>query len=211
MASADLPAQSHYCDQSFRHVLLLARWIACDTRRSRFDFTYFGFLAEPSWCRDSKLFRAHRDDLLVLAFRRCRVGSRFHSRVHHWPLSERVFPGLEAICKCRKSANVILSRRRRISYLLLPTGIEILRLCLRMTNTSQYFWRGDERREMSRKKQMVNEQQQEQRPGNIIVPAPTPWPMVAALGLTLLCAGLVTHVVVSVVGLILAFRGAIGW
>src|SRR5438128_7874627 len=58
---------------------------------------------------------------------------------------------------------------------------------------------------------MAAEQKQEQRPGNIIVPAPTPWPMVAALGLTLLCAGLVTHVVVSVVGLILAFRGAIGW
>ena len=58
---------------------------------------------------------------------------------------------------------------------------------------------------------MAGEQKQEQRPGNIIVPAPTPWPMVAALGLTLLCAGLVTHVVVSVVGLILAFRGAIGW
>ena len=58
---------------------------------------------------------------------------------------------------------------------------------------------------------MVNEQQQEQRPGNIEVPAPTFWPMVAALGLTLLCAGLVTHAAVSVVGLIVAFRGAIGW
>src|SRR5439155_4602310 len=45
----------------------------------------------------------------------------------------------------------------------------------------------------------------------IETPAPTPWPMVTAFGLTLLCAGLVTHVVVSVVGLILAFRGAIGW
>jgi hypothetical protein len=45
----------------------------------------------------------------------------------------------------------------------------------------------------------------------IEVPAPTAWPMVAAFGLTLLCAGLVTHVVVSVVGFILAFRGAIGW
>jgi hypothetical protein len=58
---------------------------------------------------------------------------------------------------------------------------------------------------------MAAEQKQEQRPGNIIVPAPTPWPMVTAFGLTLLAAGLVTHVVVSVVGLILAFRGAIGW
>jgi hypothetical protein len=58
---------------------------------------------------------------------------------------------------------------------------------------------------------MAAEQKQEQRPGNIIVPAPTPWPMVTAFGLTLLCAGLVTHVAVSVVGLILAIRGAIGW
>ena len=45
----------------------------------------------------------------------------------------------------------------------------------------------------------------------IEVPAPTPWPMVTAFGLTLLCAGLVTHAAVSVVGLIIAFRGAIGW
>src|SRR5438309_8603890 len=45
----------------------------------------------------------------------------------------------------------------------------------------------------------------------IETPAPTPWPMVTAFGLTLLCAGLVTHVVVSIVGFILAFRGAIGW
>jgi hypothetical protein len=58
---------------------------------------------------------------------------------------------------------------------------------------------------------MAAEQKQEQRPGNIIVPAPTPWPMVTAFGLTLLAAGLVTHVVVSIVGFILAFRGAIGW
>ena len=58
---------------------------------------------------------------------------------------------------------------------------------------------------------MAAEQKQEQRPGNIIVPAPTPWPMVTAFGLTLLCAGFVTHVVVSIVGFILAIRGAIGW
>jgi hypothetical protein len=45
----------------------------------------------------------------------------------------------------------------------------------------------------------------------IEAPSPTPWPMVTAFGLTLLAAGLVTHIVVSVVGLILAFRGAIGW
>ena len=58
---------------------------------------------------------------------------------------------------------------------------------------------------------MAAEQEQKPRPGNIIVPAPTPWPMVTAFGLTLFAAGLVTHVVVSVVGIILAFRGAVGW
>jgi len=45
----------------------------------------------------------------------------------------------------------------------------------------------------------------------IEAPAPTPWPMITAFGLTLLAAGVVTHVVVSVVGLILVFRGAVGW
>ena len=45
----------------------------------------------------------------------------------------------------------------------------------------------------------------------IEAPAPTPWPMITAFGLTLLAAGVVTHVVVSVVGLIVVFRGAVGW
>jgi hypothetical protein len=35
--------------------------------------------------------------------------------------------------------------------------------------------------------------------------------MITALGITLLCAGLVTHLAVSFVGLILALRGAVGW
>jgi hypothetical protein len=37
------------------------------------------------------------------------------------------------------------------------------------------------------------------------------WPFVTAFGLTLLAAGLVTQAVISVVGLILAVRGAVGW
>ena len=45
----------------------------------------------------------------------------------------------------------------------------------------------------------------------IEVPAPTPWPMITALGITLLAAGLVTHLVVSAGGVILALRGAVGW
>jgi len=48
-------------------------------------------------------------------------------------------------------------------------------------------------------------------PEIIELPAPTAWPMITALGITLLCAGLVTHLAVSVVGLILALRGAVGW
>jgi hypothetical protein len=45
----------------------------------------------------------------------------------------------------------------------------------------------------------------------IDMPAPTPWPFVTAFALTLLFAGLVTHVAVTVAGLLLAVRGAIGW
>ena len=58
---------------------------------------------------------------------------------------------------------------------------------------------------------MASEHKQEQVPGNVNLPAPTAWPFVTAFGITLLCAGLVTHPVVSVVGLVLALRGAMGW
>jgi hypothetical protein len=58
---------------------------------------------------------------------------------------------------------------------------------------------------------MAFEQRNEQAPGNITLPAPTAWPFVTAFGLALLAAGLVTQAVISVVGLILAVRGAVGW
>jgi hypothetical protein len=45
----------------------------------------------------------------------------------------------------------------------------------------------------------------------IELPAPTPWPMVLALGITLAFAGLVTHAAVSVVGIALALIAAVGW
>ncbi|NIO10782.1 MAG: hypothetical protein GTO40_23380 [Deltaproteobacteria bacterium] len=48
-------------------------------------------------------------------------------------------------------------------------------------------------------------------PGTIQMPAPTAWPFVTAVGLTLVAAGLVTQLVVSLVGLILALAGAVGW
>ncbi len=58
---------------------------------------------------------------------------------------------------------------------------------------------------------MVPEQQHDPVPELIELPAPNPWPMITAFGITLFCTGLVTHAAVSVVGLILALRGAVGW
>jgi hypothetical protein len=46
---------------------------------------------------------------------------------------------------------------------------------------------------------------------HIEMPAPTFWPMVFAFGITLLFAGMVTSWVVSAVGLVIAFRAAVGW
>lgn len=45
----------------------------------------------------------------------------------------------------------------------------------------------------------------------ILVPAPTAWPFVTALGVTLLCAGIVTHPAVSLVGALVLLRAAVGW
>jgi hypothetical protein len=45
----------------------------------------------------------------------------------------------------------------------------------------------------------------------IDLPAPTAWPMVVALGITLAFGGLVTHGAVSVVGIVLALLGGVGW
>jgi hypothetical protein len=58
---------------------------------------------------------------------------------------------------------------------------------------------------------MAFEQTQEQIPVNLTLPAPTAWPFVTAFGLTLLAAGLVTQPVISLVGLVVALRGAVGW
>ena len=50
-----------------------------------------------------------------------------------------------------------------------------------------------------------------QTPHEIAVPAPTAWPFVLAFGCTLLFAGLVTSVSVSLLGAVLALAGSIGW
>lgn len=48
-------------------------------------------------------------------------------------------------------------------------------------------------------------------PTAVEVPTPTAWPMITAFGLTLLFAGLITNMIVSVVGLVCGVAGAIGW
>lgn len=45
----------------------------------------------------------------------------------------------------------------------------------------------------------------------ILLPAPTFWPLVLAFGITLLFAGILTHWVVGVVGVIITFRATLGW
>jgi hypothetical protein len=58
---------------------------------------------------------------------------------------------------------------------------------------------------------MASAEREPQVPETIAMPAPTVWPLVTALGITLGCAGLVTHMVVSVVGLVLFLCGLVGW
>jgi hypothetical protein len=48
-------------------------------------------------------------------------------------------------------------------------------------------------------------------PESVDLPAPTAWPMVVALGITLGFTGLITHGAVSLVGIGLALIGGIGW
>jgi len=50
-----------------------------------------------------------------------------------------------------------------------------------------------------------------QTPREIEVPAPTAWPFVLAFGCTLLFAGLVTNVSVTLLGAVLSLAGSIGW
>ncbi len=45
----------------------------------------------------------------------------------------------------------------------------------------------------------------------VVLPVPTVWPLVLALGVSLMIAGMVTHWVISALGAILAVRSAVGW
>ena len=51
----------------------------------------------------------------------------------------------------------------------------------------------------------------EKNANSILVPAPTAWPFTVALGIALMFTGLVTHVVVSIVGALVLLRSSVGW
>ena len=56
---------------------------------------------------------------------------------------------------------------------------------------------------------------QDEHPGSdsstILLPRPTAWPLVLALGISLIMAGMVTNVAVAILGLILSVAGSVGW
>jgi hypothetical protein len=47
--------------------------------------------------------------------------------------------------------------------------------------------------------------------GTVQLPAPTAWPMVLALGIALMLAGMVTHWAISLLGLVMALPAIVGW
>ena len=50
-----------------------------------------------------------------------------------------------------------------------------------------------------------------QKEGELLLPTPTAWPMVLALGISLSLAGMLTNVAISVLGGILSLMGTVGW
>jgi len=48
-------------------------------------------------------------------------------------------------------------------------------------------------------------------PREIEVPAPTAWPLVLAVGFTLMFTGLLTSVSLAIFGIVLAITGCVGW
>ncbi len=71
----------------------------------------------------------------------------------------------------------------------------------------------DDRRELQMGSEIIGLSTREVEPlmNTVELPAPTTWPIVLAFGFTLLVAGLVTSISVSLLGAILAIAGCIGW
>ncbi len=57
----------------------------------------------------------------------------------------------------------------------------------------------------------MNNDEERTQSGVVELPSPTAWPMVLALGLALICTGMVTNVVIGLLGLLLFVWGGIGW
>ena len=58
---------------------------------------------------------------------------------------------------------------------------------------------------------MVHRDPQHVQTDVVQLPSPTAWPMVLALGLALICAGLVTSVVIGMLGFVLFVWASVGW
>jgi hypothetical protein len=58
---------------------------------------------------------------------------------------------------------------------------------------------------------MMQEQHTNGNLNAIQLPRPTAWPVVLALGISLIMAGMVTNVAVAILGLLLSIAGAVGW
>lgn len=57
----------------------------------------------------------------------------------------------------------------------------------------------------------MNDQHPGSSPQTIQLPRPTAWPMVMALGISLMLAGMVTNVAISILGLVFCVAGIVGW
>jgi len=57
----------------------------------------------------------------------------------------------------------------------------------------------------------MNSEETQSTSKTVQVPAPTAWPLVAAFGLTFVFAGLLTHVLVSILGAVTLIGGLVGW
>jgi hypothetical protein len=62
---------------------------------------------------------------------------------------------------------------------------------------------------MAEENKMPDERSSEEH--GLELPAPTVWPMVLALGIALLCTGMVTNMAVAILGALLLLSGAVGW
>ena len=72
--------------------------------------------------------------------------------------------------------------------------------------TVSTFWADSERRRNGIAAKTIKSQ------ANVVqLPAPTAWPLVLALGISLMLAGMVTNVAISLLGLVLAVAGSVGW